>query len=132
MVDTPRSVTYLTGTAFRDGQSVGSITPQALRDFIVTVVPAGQTLTSGASVAMTATLLLVNKTSGSATAVTLPSSPVTFTQTYTVKDQKGDAGTNNITVTPSSGLIDGQSSFVMNVNYEAVSFVFDGANWSVI
>jgi hypothetical protein len=39
VTDTPRTAAYLTGTSFVDGQTVGSITPQRVRDFIVTVAP---------------------------------------------------------------------------------------------
>lgn len=131
MTDTPRTQSQLLTADFQDGQT-GTISAQKVRNFVVTVVPTGATMTSGSSITMTTTMLLVNKTSGSATAVTLPVSPITFTQTYTVKDQKGDSGTNNITVTPSSGTIDGGSSFVISTNRMAASFVFDGTNWSVI
>jgi hypothetical protein len=37
MVDTPRTSAYLTGTAFPDGQAAGSIVPQRMRDFAVSV-----------------------------------------------------------------------------------------------
>lgn len=130
MTDTPRSQAVLI-TAAADN-TTGNYTNQNQRDFIVTVVPTGTTLTSGSSVTMTTTVLLVNKTSGSPTTVTLPASPIVFTQTYIVKDQKGDAATNNITLVPSSGLIEGASSFVMNVNRMSVSLIFDGTNWNVV
>lgn len=35
MVDTPRTQGFLLGSEFQDGQAVGSITPQRMRDFIV-------------------------------------------------------------------------------------------------
>ncbi len=92
----------------------------------------GATFTSGSSVTMTTNYLTINKTVGSATAVTLPVSPSTWTFVYIIKDQKGDCATNNITVTPSSGTIDGAASFVMNVNRMSASFLFDGTNYSVI
>lgn len=131
MADTPRTAAFLLASEFQTGQS-GTITSQSMRDFIVTVVPTGATLASGASVTMSTAVLLVNKATGSATAVTLPPAPVVFTQTYIIKDQKGDAATNNITVTPSSGLIDGASSFVMNINRMSISLIFDGTNWSLV
>lgn len=37
MVDTPRTLAYLLGTSFVDGQPVGSITPQDIRDLIVSL-----------------------------------------------------------------------------------------------
>lgn len=131
MADTPRTQSQLLTADFQDGQT-GTISAQKVRNFVVTVVPTGATMTSGSSITMTTTILRINKTSGSATAVTLPASPITDTQLYIVKDQKGDAATNNITLTPSSGQIDGSSSFVMNVNKQSVSLNFDGTNWSVV
>jgi hypothetical protein len=129
---TPRTQSYLLTTEFQDGRAAGSITPQDMRDFIVTAVPTGMTITNGSSITMTTTILRINKGSGSATSVTLPVAPIVDTQTYIIKDQKGDAATNNITIAPSSGQIDGSASYVMNVNKQSVSLVFDGTNWSII
>lgn len=130
MVDTPRSQAALI-TASADNTS-GAWLNQNERDFIVTIVPTGQTLTSGASITMSTTRLVINKTSGSATAVTLPVTPITWTQRYTIKDGKGDCATNNITVTPSSGTVDNQSSLIMNRNGMSVDLDFDGTNWWVV
>lgn len=129
---TPRTQSFLLNSEFQDGQLPNSISPQDLRDFIVTVVPTGQVLTSGSSITMTTTYLGVNKTSGSPTTVTLPSFIPPFTQAATVKDMKGDASVNNITIVPPSGLIDGQSSFVISTNFGAPSFMPDGVNWSLV
>lgn len=130
MVDTPRTQAALI-TASADN-TTGNYTNQNVRDFIVTVVPTGATFTSGASVTMSTTSLVINKASGSATAVTLPVAPVTWTQTYRIKDGKGDAATNNITVTPSSGTIDNQASVVMSINGMSLDFAFDGTNWWLV
>ena len=99
----------------------------------VDITQAGSILTSGASVTMTAasTTLIVRKTTGSATAVTLPASPLLW-QTYVIKDGKGDAATNPITITPSSGSIDGASSVVLSIAYGAVNLEYDGTTWNVV
>jgi hypothetical protein len=76
-------------------------------------------------------IIVVNKTSGAATTVNLNATPTTG-QTYIIKDGKGDANTNNITITPSSGTIDGASTFVMNTNYSAQKIVYNGTEWSII
>lgn len=81
------------------------------------------------TVATTDYIVEIKKTVGAATTVTLPSTP-TVGETHVIKDEKGDAYTNNITVTGSAS-IDGQSSFIMNVNYSGYSFVYDGAEWGV-
>lgn len=131
MSGTARTLSYLFNL-FRPGQSTGSITAQDVEDFVATIVPDGATLTSGSSITMSTTILLINKTSGSATAVTLPVTPIILTQRYTIKDGKGDCATNNITITPSSGTVDNQSSLVMNVNGMSVDLDFDGTNWWVV
>lgn len=81
------------------------------------------------------TLVIVNKASGIATTVNLPSNFIVGKQ-YTIKDGKGDANTNNITVTvPStaaSGLIDGAGSYVMSVNYQSATFIHNGLKWNIL
>lgn len=73
----------------------------------------------------------VNKTVGAATTVNLPSSPV-IGQIQYVKDAKGDAAVNNITLTPPSGNIDGSSTLVIDSNYGSRGFCWDGTNFSVV
>jgi hypothetical protein len=94
------------------------------------VVPTGATMTSGSSITMTTTTLVVRKTIGSATTVTLPASPVSWL-TYVVKDGKGDAATNNITIA-SVALIDGSVSVVLNVNSQSMSFEYDTVTWNIV
>lgn len=94
------------------------------------VVPTGALVISGSSISMVTTILVVRKTAGSATAVTLPTNPVPWLS-YVVKDGKGDAATNNITVS-SAALIDGNPTVVMNVNYQSMSFEYDTTTWNVV
>ena len=75
-------------------------------------------------------LLLVNKTSGAATGVTLPT-PGYDGQALKIVDAKGDAATNNITITPGSGTINGAATHVISENYGSVELVWDGTNWTV-
>lgn len=58
-------------------------------------------------------------------------SPVTGT-VYVIKDSVGSAAANNITVTPSGKNIDGAASFVMNTNYQSITIVYNGTEWSKI
>ena len=66
-------------------------------------------------------------TTGAAVTVTLPTA--IEGATYIVKDEGGDAGTNNITV---AGTIDGATNYVINTNYGKVQLYSDGTNWFTI
>ena len=76
-------------------------------------------------------VLCVKKASGAATGVTLPASPPTGLRVI-VKDSKGDAATNNITVTPAAGTLDGGSNHVINVNYGCAVYNYNGSEWSLL
>lgn len=79
----------------------------------------------------------INKASGAATGVTLPA-PVAIStnakrRMIFVKDVKGDAATNNITVSvASSGTINGSSTYVISENYGAQLFEDTGSEWQSI
>jgi hypothetical protein len=75
-------------------------------------------------------LIVVRKATGSATAITLPASPAPG-QEAIVKDGKGDAATNPITITSASGMIDGGASYVISANRGAARLTFDGTEWVV-
>lgn len=62
--------------------------------------------------------------------VTLPTgATLNSGKSYTIKDASGGAGTNNITVAPATGTIDGAASVVISSNYGDVQVYTDGANW---
>lgn len=65
-----------------------------------------------------------------AVAVTLPAG-VTG-QYFSVIDGTGDAATNNITITPAAGLINGAATYVVTKNKGAVTFCYTGSEWKVI
>jgi len=95
-------------------------------DVIQCVNPRVQVHTAGAVAKMLAEsdYLIVNKTVGGATTVN-------YTPTkklLTFKDGKGDAATNNITLTPSTGLLDGSATQLIAAPYRAVASIFDGTN----
>jgi hypothetical protein len=75
--------------------------------------------------------LIINKTSGAATAVNITPGALIIAKRYTVKDGKLDAATNNITLTATAGNIIGGSSastYVMNSNGQSIEFESDGTN----
>lgn len=76
-------------------------------------------------------VVVIRKATGSATAVTLPASPATG-QEVIVKDGKGDAASNNITITAASGNIDGGASVILSANFGVARLVYDGTEWGVI
>lgn len=76
-------------------------------------------------------IIVVNKATGAATPITLEASPATGA-VHIVKDGKGDAQTNNITITPASGTIDGSPNIIINQNRAAVTLIFAGAEWSIL
>lgn len=50
---------------------------------------------------------------------------------YLIHDESGAAATNNITITPAAGNIDGAGTKVINTNYGWYALYSDGSNWHV-
>jgi hypothetical protein len=131
----------ITGGAI-DGTTLGATTRSSVKgttgDFngILTtgsgrVHAARVVIASGAiAAATTDDIIVVNKTVGAASALSLFASPATGV-CVTVKDGKGDANTNNITITPAAGNIDGSGTFVMNQNYQSNQLCYNGTQWNV-
>ena len=92
------------------------------------------TVTSGSSYTVTnEALVIVNKTSGSATTVNLPAGAAfgKMSVLIIIKDGKGDAATNNITITPNgSNTIDGASTLVIATNYGVAQVMWNGTEWN--
>lgn len=110
----------------------------AISGNVITASTAGQigavrvvTAAGDVTVSTTDYAVALNKTVGAATVVNLPNSP-TAGQVFVIKDAKGDAAANNITVTPASGTIEGAGTYVMNLNYQSVTVFYNGASWSVM
>ena len=61
--------------------------------------------------------------------ITLPVILGNIGQVYIIKDETGGAATHNITVVPSSGLINGVASVLIAENYGVVRAYSDGTNW---
>lgn len=75
-------------------------------------------------------LYFIQKSVGSATAVQLATA---LTGVVTVKDAKGDANTNPITITIAGGLdIDGAASAVISLPYGWVSLCWNGSSYSMV
>jgi hypothetical protein len=104
----------------------GTGTATGLSLLTVRVVTAAGAVT----VATSDGIVVINKTTGAATTVNLPASPATGLQ-FIIKDGKGDANTNNITVTPNAGNIDNAATYVINANLGSINIVYDGSQWRV-
>ena len=64
--------------------------------------------------------------------ITLPNSTGKDGYTINIKDEGGHAGTHTITLTPLSGLIDNNSSAIMNTNYKSLTLIARSGNWWLI
>lgn len=63
-------------------------------------------------------------------AVTLPAPSATnIGKFFIVKDTSGAAGTNNITITPASGLVDGAANISVMSNFGSIKVFSDGTNY---
>lgn len=71
-------------------------------------------------------------TSTIAITIQLPDAPTNY-RTFIIKDSAGNASVRNVTVTTVSGvkLLDGAATFVMNTNYQAAQFLYDGFGYQV-
>lgn len=89
-----------------------------------------QTIVSSAYAPVTDSQYLV-LTSGSADQVILPPNPVVGQQ-HIVKDAAGTASSSQITILGSGDLIDGVASVTLINDFEALGFIYNGAQWSII
>lgn len=134
MVDTERTEAELL-SIFADGQPAGSITPQDMRDFVVTanasyISTAVDLLTAGQSVIGVSDTSIVRTITISTADIT---NIVRVGERITIKDESGGAGTNNILIdSEGSETIDGDPSVSIIVDYGTVSLYSDGTNLFVV
>lgn len=78
-------------------------------------------------------VLVINKSPAGATAVAMATAVNYKGREVIIKDGKGDANSNNITITPGgSKNIDGSGTYVINTNYGRVRIIYNGVQWNVI
>lgn len=77
-------------------------------------------------------IILLNKTVGEPTNVYLPSPSNTRSMIIIIKDMRGDASINNITIIPSAGTIDGQSAFLLSQDYQSYTLIHNGVEWNIV
>jgi hypothetical protein len=95
------------------------------------VAMAIKTVTSNYTATATDNTILANTTSG-ALSVTLPSTTGITGRIYTIK-KIGTGGIDNaLTITPSSGTIEGGASYIIYNDWTFVTLQTDGTNWYII
>jgi hypothetical protein len=119
--------------------SIGSTTAGTMNNVAIGATTASTIKVTGmtvgyASVATTPytasdSTMIIGTRSGAA-AITLPTN--TAGRMLVVKDEQGNAGTSNITITPASGTIDGAASYVLSQNYGSITLYGNGTNWFII
>lgn len=97
------------------------------------IMSARVVLTNAAAVfAATDVALLINKTVAGATPITLPTPALS--RAILIKDMKGDAGTNNITLDAGTGkTINGLQTLVMDANYGTTMLIgMSDSQWGTL
>lgn len=89
----------------------------------VTTVAAATYTTTGVE-----SILHVTYTATGAVTITIASADIIDGRRIIIKDAGGNAGTNNITITPASGTIDGAASATISTNYGKAKLYSDGSN----
>lgn len=103
----------------RDGVQVGyDLVPSRTRVALTTPV----------AVVTADSTVITKLTSPGAVAVTLPASPI-LGQTIQIIDGTGDASSNNITITPAAGTINGGANVVINTNFGRAILVRSPTEW---
>lgn len=123
--------------------ATGELNWQALSSFLVAIGNKAQSIDNTKLAIRIATttpvtlatasdcVVVTNLGTPGAVAVTLPAG-ITG-QTYFLVDGKGDAATNNITVTPNGAeLINGGATYVINKNRAGIVFSYNGVGWSIL
>lgn len=107
---------------------VGNAT-DATKDVDVTIVTTTPTSLTAAD-----KVVIINKATAGAHTINLEDIALRKVgRSYTIKDGKGDAHINPITINAYTGqTIDGQTSVVINTSYSSVTIVNNGTEWNII
>jgi len=74
--------------------------------------------------------ILVNPTVAAPTTISLHTDAYVG-QIIVIKDLKGDAFTNNITINATPNLIDGLTGFILTQNKQSIQLMWSGSEWSI-
>jgi len=105
---------FLTNYTNANAALVANVYTAVATDYYIT----GDTSAGGSNHAMT---------------IKLPNAPTTY-RMFVVKDRGGNSSVNNITITTVGGsvLIDGATTYLIDLNYESASLVFNGTSYEVL
>lgn len=115
------------GTDINVSSATGNVTVSTVGQFATTTVT-----TNSSSLSATNTYVGVNF--AGAVTINLPSgSSVVQGKYMLIKDESGNASTNNITVLANgTDKIDGQSSAILALNYGSITVIWNTNHWSII
>ncbi len=132
-VDVPTGATNNYAAVFATG-NVGILTTTPNESLDVNgSIGVLRTGTASTDYTIAATDYYVGLTSTSARTVRPPTAASITGRVYVIKDEAGNAGTNNITIDPSgTETIDGATTATINANYGFRMIVSDGTNWMII
>ncbi len=106
---------------------VGTTSPLSMLDVNGSLATKVSTVTGSTTLDINYSVVLCN--SSSAVTITLPSASSCSGRQYTVKN----INTGAVTITPNgSQAIDGNSFFILSSQYNIISIVSDGTNWSIL
>ena len=107
-----------------------TLTANRVRGFVYTNPPRIITVAGTVTVSAYDDLIVINQATGAAISVALEASPAVGVS-HRIKDGKGDAATNFITLVPNAGTIDGAPSYVIKVGWYSATVTYSGTEWSL-
>lgn len=139
----PSGITNTTPTSYSI-PAIGDLNWASLSNFLISLADNAQSttdqrmafqivLTSPYIVTDQDCIIITDLTVAGTVSISLPS--ITYKKILFIKDGKGDAGVNNITINPDgSDTIDGASSLVLNANNQYVMLLGDSnnTNWRTV
>lgn len=134
MVDTIRTKNILLTTMFQDGQAPSSITPQDMRDFIISIPMLSLeiiTVTGNTILTPDNGTVLVDASAASLT-ITLPSAIDFPNKVYNIKKIDSSAGKTVTIDGAASQTIDGQLTQIISTQWTSVTIQSNGANWFIL
>lgn len=132
-VDAMSGATANYGAAFASGNvGILTATPNEALD-VNGSIGVLRTGTAATTYTALATDYYIGMTSTAARTLNLPTAASITGRVYIIKDEGGNAGTNNITIDGSGAeTIDGATTNVISANYGFRAIISDGTNWMII